>query len=71
MFQLTLPVSQEEIPGVVKQIRAELARLDAERRVVAAMFQAIQSLCIHPKTYNSHHYDGSCDIHCEVCGRTI
>lgn len=67
-ISVSLPISQDRIPEELAKVSKEIARVDGERKVLAALLKAIQDSCSHPNMTHYKEYDGSGGGYCKVCG---
>jgi len=64
---ITIPDSVDDIPVVLKDLKAQLAAVNAQRQALVAAIKAVQSTCKHPNMTYSRDISGCGEGYCHIC----
>lgn len=71
-INFTLPTTQEEIPGAIKEINQQIRAAEAQLEGLRGLRMAITKVCSHPKTHKNYDYsEWYQDVYCDVCGKRV
>lgn len=65
---IEVPDSEDDIPGTIKSLRAQLAPVNAQRDALLAAIKSVQARCPHKNAYRGRDISGGPDGHCHDCG---